>query len=130
MDEVLLVQRPHPVRSHGISVAPRGRSESRPHAAEWEAVGVITFDAPNIAGRLTLSVPRFVFTCPSLFKMETPPVGEWTRELTNQLMGRIKNRLIQFQLELRTHIPTVFSGAAFELQKKRILAEGELILFD
>jgi len=40
-------------------------------------------------------------------------------ELTNQVMGHIKNRLIQFQVKLRTHLPLVLSGAALERHRQR-----------
>lgn len=105
------------LHSYGLSIAPRGRSATRRHTAEHEAVGIISFDGGSVAGRLTLSIPRPVFVAPSSVHTENTTLPDWTRELTNQLMGRIKNRLMQFQLKLRTHIPTVLSGAALMLQK-------------
>ena len=38
-------------------------------------------------------------------------------------MGHIKNRLIQFQVRLRTHVPIVLSGAALERHKRRTADE-------
>lgn len=105
------------LHSYGLSIAPRGRAENRRHTAQHEAVGIISFDGKGVAGRLTLSIPRPVFVAPGAAHTENTTLPDWTRELTNQLMGRIKNRLMQFQLKLRTHIPTVLSGAALMLQK-------------
>ncbi|HYP88192.1 MAG TPA: hypothetical protein VEQ59_08560, partial [Polyangiaceae bacterium] len=41
------------------------------------------------------------------------------RELTNQLAGRVKNRLLNFALKLNIGVPTVLSGQAFERQRPR-----------
>jgi CheY-specific phosphatase CheX len=41
------------------------------------------------------------------------------RELTNQLAGRIKNRLLNFALMLTIGVPTVLSGQALERQRQR-----------
>jgi hypothetical protein len=44
-------------------------------------------------------------------------VLDWTRELTNQLLGRIKNRLAQYQVTLRTDIPSATEGKALEMRQ-------------
>lgn len=41
------------------------------------------------------------------------------RELTNQLAGRVKNRLLNFALTLSIGIPTVRSSEALEQQRPR-----------
>ncbi len=41
------------------------------------------------------------------------------RELTNQLSGRIKNRLLNFALMLTIGVPSVLSGQALERQRPR-----------
>jgi hypothetical protein len=38
------------------------------------------------------------------------------RELTNQLLGRIKNRLLQFQVTLRTSLPSVVRKRTLDRQ--------------
>ncbi len=74
--------------------------------------------APKASGSLTLSWADPVF---SLF---TPPVPasslgarDLLRELTNQLAGRVKNRLLNFTLMLTIGVPTVLSGQALERQR-------------
>jgi hypothetical protein len=106
------------LQTYGISVAPRSRTEQNSSAVPHEVIGIIAFDAPDIAGRLTLVMPAAVFATMSRGRTPNTTLADWTREATNQLMGRIKNRLLQFQVKLRTHIPTVLSGAALERQNR------------
>lgn len=106
------------LQTYGISVAPRSRTEQSSPSAAHEVIGIISFDAPAIAGRLTLAMPAPVFTSMPRGRSPDTTLADWTREATNQLMGRIKNRLLQFQVKLRTHIPTVLSGAALERQSR------------
>lgn len=104
------------LHSYEVSVAPRGRSESEAHKVSHELVGIIAFDTAEMAGRLTFAVPTPVFRSTPQGRAQNTTLADWTREVTNQLMGRIKNRLLQFQVKLRTHIPTVLSRAALERQ--------------
>jgi hypothetical protein len=111
------------MRSYNLSVAPRERIEVVGHVPGSDAVGIIAFDGPNISGSLTLSVPLGVYNLPMRRNPTNTTHGEWTYELTNQLMGRIKNRLLQFQVRLHTHVPMVLSGVALERHKHRTVAE-------
>jgi hypothetical protein len=106
------------LQTYGIPVAPRSRTEQNISTVPHEVVGIIAFDAPDVSGRLTLVVPPAVFASMSRGRTPNTTLGDWTREATNQLMGRIKNRLLQFQVKLRTHIPTVLSGTALERQNR------------
>jgi len=81
---------------------------------------VVTLTSPKANGSLSLSWEDAVF---SLF---TPPVPasargarDLMRELTNQLAGRVKNRLLNFTLMLTIGVPTVLSGPALERQRPR-----------
>jgi len=81
---------------------------------------VVSLSSPKATGSLTLSWADPVF---SLF---TPPVAatslgarDLMRELTNQLAGRVKNRLLNFTLMLNIGVPTVLSGQALERQRPR-----------
>jgi hypothetical protein len=109
------------LRSHDIAVAPRARTEVVGHVPDSDVVGIITFEGPGIAGNLTLAVP--IGACSALRRSRDTTHAEWTYELTNQVMGNIKNRLIQFQVRLRTHVPTVLSGVALERYKRRTAVE-------
>jgi hypothetical protein len=108
-------------QSRGIAVAPLPSSVGNPHHPTYfRLAGVVTLMSPKAQGSLSLSWADPVF---SLF---TPPVPESSlgardlmRELTNQLAGRLKNRLLNFALMLTVGVPTVLSGQALERQRPR-----------
>jgi hypothetical protein len=88
--------------------------------------GVVSLTAPKASGSLSLSWSDPVF---SLFTPPMPPTAlgarDLMRELTNQLSGRIKNRLLNFALMLTIGVPTVLSGQALERQRPR--RESEVV---
>jgi CheY-specific phosphatase CheX len=82
--------------------------------------GVVSLSSAKANGSISLSWADAVF---SLF---TPPMPSTSlgardllRELTNQLSGRVKNRLLNFALLLTIGVPTVLSGQALERQRPR-----------
>jgi hypothetical protein len=101
----------------GVAVAPVARSwTAASPRAHFSSVGTATFADPKANGTLLLSLDESVY---ALFP--TPAVGaaardDLLREVTNQLIGRIKNRLLQFQLVLRTGLPTVFRKQTLDRQ--------------
>jgi hypothetical protein len=108
-------------QSRSIAVAPLPSSVGNPYQATYfNLAGVVSLTSPKANGSLSLSWADAVF---SLF---TPPVAassragrDLLRELTNQLAGRIKNRLLNFALMLNIGVPSVLSGQAFERQRPR-----------
>jgi CheY-specific phosphatase CheX len=112
------------MRSHQLSIAPRPRTEMVGFVPEnTEVAGVVGFHGPSIGGSLTLAVPVAVYDLMTNRQAHNTTYSEWVYELTNQVMGHIKNRLIQFQVKLRTHVPIVLSGAALERHKRRTADE-------
>ncbi len=114
-------------QSRNIAVAPTPSSAGNPYrAAYFNAAGVVTLTSARANGSLSLSWSDPVF---SLFNPPVPPgtrgARDLLRELTNQLAGRVKNRLLNFALKLTIGVPTVLSGQAFERQ--RLHREGEVI---
>jgi len=73
------------------------------------AMGFTVLGTTGRKGRITLSVPTSV-----LDRMPLSAGGalkaDWTRELTNQLMGRIKNRLLQFNVRLQVGVSTLIDS--------------------
>jgi hypothetical protein len=45
--------------------------------------------------------------------------SDWVREQSNQLLGRIKNRLTQFQVTLSSGLPSLVSEEAFKRYSAR-----------
>lgn len=111
------------LQAYGVCVAPRGTAPHSGYDRTHEAVGIIGFEGQGTAGRLTICVPPAVYLGLTASQLQGTTLTEWTQELANQLMGRIKNRLAQFQVPLRTHIPLVFSGAALERGRRPGTAE-------
>jgi hypothetical protein len=108
-------------QSRGIAVAPLPSSVGNPHHPTFfNLAGLVSLTSPKANGSLSLSWADPVF---SLF---TPPVPasalgarDLMRELTNQLAGRVKNRLLNFTLLLTIGVPTVLSGQALDRQRQR-----------
>jgi hypothetical protein len=71
----------------------------------------------NRSGRLLLSMPREVFALLAA-QAGGAPRDEWARELANQLIGRIKNRLLQFGATLQIGLPGT-SDADTESRRER-----------
>lgn len=104
--------------SRGVAVAPvavnrKGAGPSR----TFELIGVMAFSSTGGNGRATLALESAVyqlFTSPS---PEETGLHDLLRELTNQLVGRIKNRLMQFQVVLRIGLPSAMSPDALGRQR-------------
>jgi len=108
-------------QSRGIAVAPISASVGNPHQPIYfSAAGVVTVTAPKGTGSLTLSWADPVFSLFSPPVMSTSMAArDLLRELTNQLSGRVKNRLLNFRLLLTIGVPSVLSGQALERQRLR-----------
>jgi hypothetical protein len=112
--------------TQGIAVAPLVPLAVGTQQRFYDWVGVIGFDTETLNGNLTLSVPTGILQSrdPGLNPGdEVSWQADWVRELANQLLGRVKNRLSKFQVVLRTRLPTSMSGAALELHKRRTPSE-------
>jgi CheY-specific phosphatase CheX len=108
------------MHSHSVSVAPRSREEAlNEPCSDSEIAGVVSFDGPNIRGGLTVAIPETVYRLMVQRRPQKTTHAEWMYEITNQVMGRIKNRLIQFQVKLRTSFPVVLSGEALQRHKQQ-----------
>jgi hypothetical protein len=74
-------------------------------------------DAPGHSkhhGRLTISMPSAVFALVRDDEIRAARPDDWGRELVNQLMGRIKNRLLQFGATLQIGLPASINPNAEE----------------
>jgi hypothetical protein len=60
-------------------------------------------------GRLTLSLPTAVL---ENMKNGSSLKGDWTRELASQLIGRIKNRLLQFSVRIDVGVTSALDSKA------------------
>lgn len=107
--------------SSNIALAPLERpvlqGEAVPH---HELSAIISFVGRGFSGGLTLGMPVEVF---SLTKPNALGRGydmrDWVRETTNQLCGRIKSRLLQFQIVLKVGLPASLTRDAFKRHQSR-----------
>jgi hypothetical protein len=103
-------------QAYDIAVAPMPRSarERPPPLPDVSAMIGFSTDSRR-SGRLTLSLPSAV-----LALMKSVQGGfrqaDWARELSNQLMGRIKNRLLQFSVRLQAGLPSNVDSKVLESQ--------------
>jgi hypothetical protein len=93
-------------RIYGVAVAPVPRAK-RPSLAPPEGFcGTITFSGKGFTGSLTLFVPAAILSLTKAGVVQALHPRDWIRELTNQLMGRIKTRLLHLQVTLQTGLPS------------------------
>lgn len=97
-------------QSWGIAVAPlapaRGDTD---HLKARALMALIPFTAPSMQGALGLLVPKDVF---ELVKQDTgrPFAGfDWVQENANQLLGRLKSKLLSFQVALSIGLPQLLT---------------------
>jgi hypothetical protein len=104
--------------AYKVAIAPLPRS-SRPLSATLPDISAsVGFTRPGqslTAGRLTLSLPS------SLLEVMSPGTegtlkADWARELANQLMGRIKNRLLPFNVRLQVGVSSMLDSVKLERQ--------------
>jgi hypothetical protein len=92
-------------KAYGVAFAPMPRSAVAPPTPEV-AVAAAFRTGAGVAGRLTLSLPAAL-----LEHMKGDEVTsvrmDWARELANQLLGRIKNRLLPFGVRVEIGLLTL-----------------------
>jgi hypothetical protein len=95
--------------AYDVPVAPVARSSGPYTQPVPEVSASIDFKrraASVESGRLTLSLSRSLLD--SMKPSETSSVQlDWARELTNQLAGRLKNRLLPFDVRLELGMPAI-----------------------
>lgn len=108
---------------------PVRRASAPPPAAQpehFDVAGVIGFMAEHIRGNMVLAstFQTLASARPSELKLPAPSpksaadwilVRDWAAELVNQLLGRVKNRLFVFDVNLRVSTPTALSGRALSV---------------
>jgi hypothetical protein len=94
--------------SYGIATAPlTGRV---PETEQLELFGSIPFTAPAFRGTLLLLVPTAILSTLENGSTDPQALRSLLRELTNQLMGRIKNRFSRYQFVVQVGLPSLLDG--------------------
>jgi hypothetical protein len=115
-------------RHYGVSVAPVPRNQpnkGKPTVPENSAV--ISFSSRPLTGVLSLSIPEGVFSIITHDGATVPLPRDLVRELANQLLGRVKSRLLHFQVVLNVGLPTL---ATADIVQHRLQRSATLRLFE
>jgi len=95
----------------GVSVAPTPGTAGPVREAPDDLIGVVTMTIEGQRATLSLCVPPR-----TLERARTPPgirgAGACVQELTNQMAGRVRNRLARYQVRVDMGLPSVFARSA------------------
>ncbi len=93
--------------SYALDVLPRGR-DAYPSADQLALCGIMGFGGRQMRGALVLAATREPLekTNPGGFSSQR----DWICELANQLLGRVKNRLLSVGVEILLATPAGLSG--------------------
>jgi hypothetical protein len=105
--------------AYSLDVSPRDRSDF-PATEELAVCGVMGFGGKSMRGALVLATTREPLE-------RTNPGGlgsqrDWVCELANQLMGRVKNRLLSLGVEILLATPAGLSGDNLSLTPTKLRA--------
>ena len=86
---------------YGVQLQPRdpARADGADQGAPLLCCGVAGFHGPGIAGNAILGASREVLTTSS--PVSEPEHRDWTAELANQFVGRLKNQLGEYGVDLQ-----------------------------
>jgi CheY-specific phosphatase CheX len=76
-------------------------------------VSIIGFSSHALSGSLILSLPQAV--AERTLPVEGASLADWSGELANQLLGRLKNQLLKYQVVINMSLPVVLSGDSLKL---------------
>jgi hypothetical protein len=88
-----------------IAAAPLPAANNRTLRENPDFSAYVRFAAPGCNGTLCLGCPAKVMELTKRDSASKIPQEDWIRELTNQLMGRVKKRFLQFSVTLQTSLP-------------------------
>jgi hypothetical protein len=87
-----------------------------PTLGSVELVSVIGFSSETFSGSLLLASPNSVVE--HTLTTAGASLADWSGELSNQLLGRIKNQLLEYQVTINVSLPVVIAGGSFALPAK------------
>lgn len=102
-------------RGQNITVAPRPRGQIPAKLDDTFVGASIGFTSAPISGTLLLLVSRSLFLSANPAQPTAAKSVELTRELSNQLLGRIKNRLLTYRIILQMGLPVAVASNARNL---------------
>jgi hypothetical protein len=107
--------------SVGIAVAPIAASHrDSGEVASHALMSMIQFSSPGMTGTLGLLIPHQVFDLVKQDPKRPFTGGAWVQESVNQLLGRMKSRLLQFKVTLQMGLPMAMTDKSL----KQIMTQG------
>lgn len=97
-----------------IAVAPVATVKSLPSDLDRQISAATTLSGTAMSGVMALFIPEVVCTSARQSSARSYEPRDWTREICNQLAGRIKNRLHGCNIDLTSGLPTSVAGALLE----------------
>lgn len=104
-------------QAYGVACAPLPREPRKELARFPDVSAVIGFSCANSAKRngcLSLSMSPQIMDAMQADSMLHARHADWSRELVNQLMGRLKNRLLPYGMTLQAGLPSSIGRDALE----------------
>jgi hypothetical protein len=108
----------------GIAIAPIVALKELPRGLDQQLSSTSTFSSPALTGSLALFVPCEIHALAKHPAQRPYDPRDWTRELCNQLLGRVKNRLHGCDIDLRTGLPTTVTGTLLDRHRSGELPEA------
>jgi hypothetical protein len=94
-------------RSCDLAIAPMPkRRANASHGRPGDIVASIRFSGATASGTLWLVASPEIVQQTRVSSMPVFQAVDWTRELINQLMGRLKNRLLRYQVLVHAELAT------------------------
>jgi CheY-specific phosphatase CheX len=102
IDEVIQLAAVELLRAYGVAAQPTKVAVT---PADFSCAAAVGFTGANMRGSLLIAVPSEISrrTCP----LPSHAYRAWVAELSNQLLGRIKSKLLSYGVELHVTIPVV-----------------------
>jgi CheY-specific phosphatase CheX len=102
--------------AYGYPVVPLGPPDTVDSEKEYsEMAGVIGFCTEQLSGNLVISTSEAVVLSTVPAGVNRPQSSDWLGELSNQLLGRLKNQLRRFGVALQMSTPIVLVGPRLQI---------------
>ena len=124
-------------KANGIAIAPNSKKRAD---VENPLTATIGFTSANLRGLLVLTLDHDVAarSLPPNLRKDEPGdeiVADWTGELSNQLLGRLKNKFHAAGIDISLSTPIVFMGKemrhftnASPIHRMHFFAEGRVLV--
>ncbi len=121
LDEVVVDATRGLFGAYGLDICGNRFAQSGWRGPDGSSASVVGFTSPDFSGSLVIGTTLDIVreTSP-----EASSLHDWMGELANQLLGRIKNRLLRYGVALDMAIPVVIMG----IELRTPVVEGRHVL--